>query len=141
MLVAPSNIALPFEYTAFDMEPGLFMAMTVWDVSGVPAIVAFTTMPHIADGTYLGFFTATEGRAYLVQKAAYTDGSYLVLDTNRSPGSESFITQTTQAGIVDNVPLSSALPGTVITTISLSGAITDTLLLSGTVTEVLNVQC
>jgi hypothetical protein len=66
--------------------------MQVFDVStGSPVQVGSTiAMAHMSNGTYVGFFTATATKTYVINKAVYTDGTYTGLNTLYSPGSESF---------------------------------------------------
>lgn len=89
MIIAPSGIALPFEVT-YD-RTDLIIGMKVWELGLVPTIVYQAIMDHIAVGTYVGYFTADPGKSYLVSKASYEAVDLLVLDEDRSPSSESFL--------------------------------------------------
>lgn len=89
MIVAPSGLSLPFEVT-YDRED-LIIGMKVWELDLVPVIVDQQIMVHLAGGTYIGFFTADPGKSYVVSKASYLASDLLVLDSDRSPASESFV--------------------------------------------------
>ena len=88
--IAPSGVALPFEYTSYDGQPGKFIGMTVFDVtSGVPVQVnpVPIPMPHAFQGTYIGYFTPDPSKSYVVHKMVYTDGTFATVNNNYSPGS------------------------------------------------------
>lgn len=96
MNFVPSGIILPYEAT-FDL-PGLFAAMTVYDLTVNPAVIVAgpAAMENTTGATYVGKFTAQPGKAYLIYKAIYTDGTFVTLDPNYSQSSE-----TIQGGGVD----------------------------------------
>lgn len=90
MNTVPAGTDKPFE-VAFGV-PGLFVAMTVKDVSvpAAPLVIATVTMEDVGDGQYVGLFSPVAGKRYAVLKQAYTDGTYVTPDPNYYPGSEAF---------------------------------------------------
>lgn len=94
MNIVPA-VECAFEVT-FD-QPGLFAAMSVYDVSNlIPALVQGpSAMDNVIANTYMGKFTPTVGKLYLVLKAVYTDGTYSAINTDFPQGSE-----TVYAGVV-----------------------------------------
>jgi hypothetical protein len=99
VITVPSGLPLPFEVT-FD-DDDLDVAMKVYDVTGVPALVATVPMTHMDGGTYVASFTPDPDKSYVVRKSVYTDGTYTVLEGGYSSGSESFATKDGPAAAVD----------------------------------------
>lgn len=66
------------------------MAMKVYDVTaGYPGtLVATVPMTDVVHGTYGANFTPLASKEYVVDKMAYTDGTFVTPDTVYSPGSE-----------------------------------------------------
>lgn len=110
MQTVPAGVSLNFEVT-FDV-PGLPVAMSVYDVSGVSPILVSgpTAMFAVVGNTYGGKFTALEAKSYIIVKAVYTDGTFTTLSSNYSQGSESIVAENLNGsstngaviGIVDN---------------------------------------
>lgn len=96
MEFAPSGVALSFEVT-YD-SPSLFVGMSVLDTTGpTPVLVSGPNLMANAYGnTYIGQFTPSAGKSYLIVKSVYTDGTLAAVDTNYASGSE-----TIQSGGVD----------------------------------------
>lgn len=107
--IGTSSRPVPFDYTAFDGDPTLFVGMRIYD-NGNPSnpvqvpipdgINNVIPMPSLGDGAYQGFFTPTIGRSYFVKKNVFTDGTYTAVDLNRPGGSETF---DTLPSIVDTI--------------------------------------
>ena len=93
MTLVPAEVELTFEVT-FDAN-GLNVALSVYDTSGVTPLLVQgpSAMSNIIGYTYIGKFTPTAGRNYLIYKAVYTDNTFTVLDSNYSQGSESIIAE------------------------------------------------
>jgi hypothetical protein len=89
MELAPAAVPLSFEVT-FD-SPSLYVAMSVYDTTtGSPTLISGpTAMQVLVGNTYFGRFTAAAGRAYVIFKAVYTDGTFTVLRTDYAQGTES----------------------------------------------------
>lgn len=129
----PQGVSLPFEYTSYDGQSGKFIGMTVFDTtSGTPVQVNLTpiAMAHMFQGTYVGYFTPDPNKNYIVHKMVYTDITYTVLNTNYSPGSESFSTQfSSLAEFIWNFDISAivgaAKAGFVLYTIPVASVIAD----------------
>lgn len=89
-MLATAGQPIPCEVT---LDPGLsFVAMKVFDVSaGYPGTLVSThPMVEYNDAAYGANFTGIAGKAYVVTKAVYTDGTYTVRDQNYASGSDSF---------------------------------------------------
>lgn len=99
MNIIPAAVEVSFEVT-FD-QPGLPVAMSVYDDSGVSPILVQgpSAMLNVVQNTYRGKFTGTLGKVYLVVKAVYDDGTFAVIDTDFPQGSE-----TVYAGSVGTPP-------------------------------------
>lgn len=83
-----SGISLSFEVT-YDLS-SLFVGLAVYDDSGVsPVLVSLIPMLNWYGNSYRAKFTPSAGKSYLFNKAVYTDGTYTVINTNYSQGSES----------------------------------------------------
>jgi hypothetical protein len=93
MELVPAGVPLSFEVT-FDAND-LPVAMSVYDDSGVAPVLLLSpfAMALVAGNTYRGKFTAENGKAYIVIKAVYTDGTFATLDPNYAQGSESMVAQ------------------------------------------------
>lgn len=98
MQLAPGAIELSFEVT-FD-SPSLNVGMSVYDTTAPsPNLVQGPTlMVNVLAGTYVGKFTPTTGRSYVIVKAVYTDSSLTTLSPDYSQGSESIIAQAIGGG-------------------------------------------
>lgn len=95
MEFAPSGVELSFE-VSFD-SPSLYVGMSVYDTTGIPVLVTGPNpMANVAGNTYVGKFTPSAGKSYLIVKMVYTNNSYSVVDPGYAPGSE-----TIQSGGVD----------------------------------------
>lgn len=97
MELAPSGIPISFEVT-FDVA-GLAVAMLVYEVKPDRSRVLVAGPGPMADdgsSTYVGVFTPSAGKSYLVVKAVYTDNTFTIRDLNYSAASE-----TIQSGGVD----------------------------------------
>jgi len=100
MQFTQAGIPLSFEVT-YD-APDLFVAMEVWDVSGVsPALVDTLPMANLSGNTYYAKFTPVAGKTYVVNKAAYTDDTYSTRDGVHAEGSESFTARDIAALVLD----------------------------------------
>ncbi len=89
MYIAQAGSICSFEVT---FDPGLFVAMTIYNDSGAsPAVVIGpTAMLNVVGGMYRGKFTPNANTNYLVYKAVYTDGTFTTLSPDYNTGSESF---------------------------------------------------
>lgn len=98
MNIAPIGIPLFFDVT-FD-EPGLPVAMSVYNMTGTPTLVQGpTAMVNAADNTYTGSFQSSlPGVSYLIIKAVYTDGTFATLSPNYSQGTETIVMQNIAGG-------------------------------------------
>lgn len=99
MEIVPAGLSVPFDYTAFDLNASLSIAMKVYDVTGVPTLVTTSPMLHVVNGSYQGQFTPVSGKIYLINKMVYTDGTFATPDINYSPGSETFYAQADVSGV------------------------------------------
>lgn len=110
MELAPAGVPLSFEVT-FD-QPGLHVAMSVYDDSGVSPVLLLSpfAMTLVHGNTYRGKFTGEHGKNYIVIKAVYTDGTFMTLSPDYSQGSESVvardlnpITPQPVVGVIENL--------------------------------------
>lgn len=90
-MIKLAGVPFSFNYRTYDSQSGLFFAAKIYDVTGgSPVLVSQVPMPEIGtSGLYVGKFTGTAGKIYEIDKLAFTDGSYTVIDGGRSPGTES----------------------------------------------------
>lgn len=88
-MIAQSGVPFPFLYTAYDMSTGLFIRARVYDVTtpATPVLADTIDMSHVAQGTYVGVFTGTAGKAYAVEEVVYTDETFTTPSPFYSPGS------------------------------------------------------
>lgn len=78
-----------FEYGAYDLDDSLSVAGSVYDVTtGTPVFVSKLPMNNVFGGVYFASFSGTIDHIYEVAKIVYIDGTYMTVDTGRSPGSE-----------------------------------------------------
>lgn len=84
-LDAPSDY-FAFNYGTYDQNPLLSIAGNIYD--GALAFIAQVPMLHVFAGVYLGTYSGLALETYDVVKLVYTDGTYAVIDTSRSPGSD-----------------------------------------------------
>lgn len=97
MNIVPAAVPTFYEVT-FDL-PGLFVAMSVYDITSSPTLVAGpSAMTNVVDNTYVKSFTAVANKSYLMLKGVYTDGTFTTLDTNYSQGSETIFAEVPGAG-------------------------------------------
>lgn len=88
MNFASNEKVLSFEAT-YD-SPSLFVAMSVYDDSGVsPSLIQGpSAMLNFAGNSYRGKFTPSFGKTYLIFKAVYTDGTYITLHPDYAASTE-----------------------------------------------------
>lgn len=99
-----------FNYGSFDQNGSLSIAGNVYDVTTGTAIFQVKVlMAHIFAGVYFGAFDGILNNVYQVVKLVYTDMSYVTVDANFSPGSDSF--QLFQPSVSNNVFISATLMG------------------------------
>ncbi len=80
-----------FDYAAFDLDSGLFVAADIVSVeTGSAIIVARIHFTYVMGGVYFGSFTGSVGGVCHVIKLVFTDGTYTTPDTDYAPGSASF---------------------------------------------------
>lgn len=80
-----------FVYPAFDQLVDLDVAGLVYDVSSGSAVL-LDTVPMVATelGVYVGVYTGTASKTYLVIAAVYTDDTYVTPDTDYAPWAECY---------------------------------------------------
>lgn len=96
MVVAASGKDTYFDYSAYDGQGTLSIAMKIYDISSLPTpatLIATVAMTHVFNGSYSGKynFPATGSKVYLVQISVYTDGTFTTLNSTYSPGSETVV--------------------------------------------------
>lgn len=82
--------AFNINYPSYDLNTGLFVRASVYDVSGAPSLLGTVNLSHVASGVYSGSYTASAGVVYLVISLVYTDGTYSTVDTTRAPEVDSY---------------------------------------------------
>ncbi len=88
MNVVLSGQVFNFSYSAFDQDPGLFVAASLYDVTtGTPVFVSKVGMVSVGLGVYSGNFTGVSGLTYLIVVAVYQDSGFTTLDTSRAASS------------------------------------------------------
>lgn len=99
MELARAGVAQPFEWSAYDLNAALFVAMKVYNVTtGTPVLVATVGMVHVLNGTYWGAFTPLASSSYVINLQPYTDDTYVTPNLNYSPGSESLYAEVAPTG-------------------------------------------
>lgn len=110
MNLLPSGQSLSFEVT-YDAG-GLNVAMSIYDLSGFPTLVSGpTAMDNVVGNTYVGAFTPSPMKKYLVSKAVYTDNTFTTFHPDYSQSSETFLTESFSSdiqpdldGTIDDAP-------------------------------------
>lgn len=95
MNVVPQGMPLAFGYGAYDEISGLFIALQVYDITALPTTVLLVTTPatYVVTGGYAALYTpSSPNKAYMAVMAVYTDDTYTILDSTRSPVVETFNT-------------------------------------------------
>lgn len=84
MQIARAGISNVFT-ASFDVPAPSFVAMSVYDTSGVSPVLAQAaaamTLVTAVD-SFIGKFTPVVGKSYLIAKAVYTDGTFTALDNS-----------------------------------------------------------
>lgn len=78
------------EYGSYDMQPGLFVRLKLFDVTGVPTLEDTVNLTHIVNGGYIGLVTLNPNKNYYVSISVYTDNTYTTPNTDYSPSSQSY---------------------------------------------------
>lgn len=96
-------------YATYDQDPDLFLAANIYDVTAGTSFLSQVAMVEVAFGVYFAHFTPTVDHSYVIEKSVYTDGTYTTVDTDRSPGLDSFQSfDISGSGIVINNVLTAA---------------------------------
>lgn len=90
MQLVQSGIPLAMEYGSYDMQPGLFVRLKLFDVTGVPTLEDTVNLTHIVNGGYIGLVTLNPNKNYYVSISVYTDNTYTTRNTDYSPSSQSY---------------------------------------------------
>lgn len=77
-----------FNYNTTDHNTGLFVRADIIDVTTSPTLLTRVVMTEFSNGIYVGTYTGIAGKAYVINKLVYTDGTYATVDSSRSPDSD-----------------------------------------------------
>jgi hypothetical protein len=87
-LVTPGQL-FSFNYTSYDQNASLFVQFKIYDVSSGTASFVSNVVASLAGfGSYMATFNPVANKTYLVIGLVYTSGSYITVDTTRSPSAD-----------------------------------------------------
>lgn len=93
MLYIKPGIPFSFNYVDGNLTSGLNIQASVFDVTnGIPALIDQIPLVEIEDGYYFGDELSVSGKTYLVISVPYTDNTFAVIDTSKSPSAEIYKT-------------------------------------------------
>jgi hypothetical protein len=89
MIVIQADQNFSFNYTTYDQNDSLFVGFNVYDVTtGTPVFLQLIEATYAGFGSYVGSYLSEPGKTYVVIGVVYTNGSFNVVDTTRSPSSD-----------------------------------------------------
>jgi hypothetical protein len=98
MQIIQTGVPFNFTYGAYDQSNGLFIATTIYDITNnTPILVGFIPNVNVGGGVYEGSFTGSLNKNYLTITVAYTNNTYLTVDTTRPPSAECYESINTQS--------------------------------------------
>ena len=102
MQLVQSGIPLAMEYGSYDMQPGLFVRLKLFNVTGVPTLEDTVNLSHVVNGGYIGLVTLDPNKNYYVSISVYTDNTYTTPNTDYSPSSQSYYAMNLSGMIASN---------------------------------------
>lgn len=86
MKLVQASMPFTFNYTAYDLNAGLFIGFRVYDVSSGTPVLLTTVHGALANfGAYVGNYTPLANKTYMIIGLVFTDGTYATVDGTRAP--------------------------------------------------------
>jgi len=80
-MIVDSNSEAPLQYVDPTYQALLFVRASIYDLTtGTPVLEDTVDLSLLGPSIYWGKYGFTAGRIYQVQKAVYTDGTYVTID-------------------------------------------------------------